>query len=549
MTDHAESELVEKGACADCGSSDACATYSDSHTHCFSCGKTRQGDSSTTLHTARPRAHAGLLDGDYRDITKRGITEETCRKFGYRVGVTTSGKTAQLADYRDANRTLVAQKVRTSTGGVKGFTIVGDAKAMTLYGQHLWRGKGRRIVVTEGEIDALSVGQAFGLTWDVVSLPNGAAAAAKAIKASLEFLEGYDEVVLWFDSDQPGVDATAECVGLFTPGRCKIASHPTLKDANEVLLAEGVKAVCNVVYNAKVYRPDGIVTLDEIEDRVMADPEMGRPWPFKGLSEATYGRRLGDVIGLGAGTGVGKTDFFTTCIAHDVMQLGITTGVIYLEQNVAETGKRIAGKIAGKRFHVPDGSWTKDELRAAWGRLKATGKLHLYDAFGALDWSLLKAKIRYMVTSLGCEHIYLDHMTALAAAEDDERKALEKIMAECASMAQELHFVLHYVSHLATPEGKPHEEGGRVMIRHYKGSRALGFWSHFMLALERDQSDQSDAGKVTTLRVLKDRFTGQATGMTFGLAYDGVTGLLTECPIPSKDDPMTADESGDDCPF
>jgi twinkle protein len=52
--------------------------------------------------------------------------------------------------------------------------------------------------------------------------------------------------------------------------------------------------------------------------------------------------------------------------------------------------------------------------------------------------------------------------------------------------------MLTFVSHLATPEGKPHEEGGRVMIRHFKGSRAIGFWCHFMFGLERNQQDQDD---------------------------------------------------------
>ena len=545
MTDYPDSELVGKGPCSDCGSSDACATYDDGHTHCFSCGVTKPGDGSAIAH--KPRLAAGLIEGgEFEALVKRGITEEACRKFGYRVGRDKRGAKVQIAEYRDDDGNIVAQKIRDSA---KKFAFLGEPKGVQLFGQHIWRGTGRRIVVTEGEIDALSVGMAFGLTWDVVSLPNGASHAAKAIKNSLQFLQGYDEVVLWFDGDEPGREAAAACAPLFAPGRCKVASHPVLKDANEVLLAEGIKAVCNVVFNAKIFRPDGIVTLDEIEARVMADPEMGRPWPFAGLSEVTFGRRLGDVIGLGAGTGIGKTDFFTECISHDVMSLGITTGVIYLEQNVAETGKRIAGKIAGKRFHVPDGSWTKPELLTAWQSLKATGKLHLYDSFGALDWETVKAKIRYMVVSLGCEHIYLDHMTALAAAEDDERKALEKIMAEAASMAQELRFVLHYVSHLATPEGKPHEEGGRVMIRNFKGSRALGYWSHFMLGMERDQSDQSEAGRITTLRVLKDRYTGQATGKTFGLAYDATTGRMSECALPSDNDPMTTPEPDDDVPF
>jgi twinkle protein len=53
-------------------------------------------------------------------------------------------------------------------------------------------------------------------------------------------------------------------------------------------------------------------------------------------------------------------------------------------------------------------------------------------------------------------------------------------MKEMAALANELQIIILFVSHLTTPEGKPHEEGGRVTIRHFKGSRAIGFWSHFM---------------------------------------------------------------------
>jgi twinkle protein len=124
---------------------------------------------------------------------------------------------------------------------------------------------------------------------------------------------------------------------------------------------------------------------------------------------------------------------------------------------------------------------------------------------------------------------YLDHLTALAAAEDDERTALERITSEMAMLAKELQIVIHFVSHLATPEGKPHEEGGRVMIRHFKGSRAIGFWSHYMIGLERDQqaADETERQR-TTVRLLKARFDGSKTGSTFFLGYDTTTGRLAE---------------------
>jgi twinkle protein len=137
-----------------------------------------------------------------------------------------------------------------------------------------------------------------------------------------------------------------------------------------------------------------------------------------------------------------------------------------------------------------------------------------------------------MVLALGCRDIFLDHLTALAASiDDDERKAIDKIMAELGTLVQQLDITIHYISHLATPEGKSHEEGGRVQERHFRGSRSIAYWSNFLFGLERDK--QNTEG-VTTFRVLKDRYTGDANGVTFGLAYDRERGRMVECELASN---------------
>lgn len=521
-----DSEFVKHLPCPACGSSDANALFTDGHTHCFACGKTVQGDG--TSNTTRKERHmsAEFLEGDIIPLPKRHLSLATCQKFGYAVGKNKHGQSVQIATYANEEGEVVAQKLRDAS---KNFVVVGSGgHSMPLFGQHLWPTSGQRICITEGEIDAMSLSQSFGNSWPVVSLPNGAQAAKKAIARNLQWLLGYTQIVLCFDMDEPGRAAAAECAPLFPPGRCAIAQYP-LKDANEMLVAGRVKELVSAVYQARTYRPDGIVTLAEIEERVLAKPTPGRPWPFEGLTKATFGRRPGDVIGLGAGSGVGKSDFLAQCVAYDVMELGVPTATLFLEQAVGETGRRIAGKIAGKRFHVPNDGWTEEELRETWGRLKAANKLHLYDSFGAMDWKTIEGTIRYLAAAEGVQHFYLDHLTALAAAEDDEKKALEKIMAEVASLAQSLGIIIHYVSHLATPEGKPHEEGGRVMAKHFKGSRAIAFWSHLLLGLERDTQNP---GSPTVLRCLKDRYTGQATGRTWGLQYNATTGLLSECELP-----------------
>lgn len=460
-----------------------------------------------------------ITSEDIAALPKRGISEDTARKFGYAT-VHYRGKWWQVAQYR-RDGSIVAQHLRSPD---KDFTWVGDSKNLELFGQHLWS-PSKMVVITEGEIDCLTVSQLQNNKWPVVSLPNGAGNAKKSLSANLEWLEQFEQIILMFDMDEPGRKAVEDCAPLFSPGKCKIA-HLPYKDANECLLKGQGAAVVSAIWNAKEYRPDGLVSIDDILEDVAKPIERGLSWCFKTLDEATFGRRYGEVYGLGAGTGVGKTDVLTQQIAYDITELGLHVGCIFLEQKPAETAKRIAGKIKGRRFHVPDGSWEIAELKEALAGM--AGRVTFYDNFGSTDWDQVAAKIRFMAVAQGIRVFYLDHLTAMADT-SAERESLEQTMKEMAGLANELQIIITFVSHLATPDGKPHEEGGHVAIRHFKGSRAIGFWSYFMFGLERNQQAEiEEARQTTTFRILKDRYTGQATGLTFQLRYDRASGRLYE---------------------
>jgi twinkle protein len=456
-------------------------------------------------------------EAEVRGLTARGISEDTCRFYGVRVGPL-QGKQQHLYPYiKDG--TVVAVKCRDAQ---KDFKFLGDAKHPPLFGQHLW-GSGKKIVITEGEIDALSVGQLQNCKWPTVSVPNGAQGAKRDLARQMEFLNGFEEIVLMFDGDEPGQKAAIECAELFPPGKCKIATLP-LKDANDCLMVGKGADVIQAIWNARPYRPDGIVGISDLYDELDKTIEQGLPWFLEQLTKLTYGRRYGELYAFGAGTGIGKTDFLTQQIAYDVETLKLKVGLVFLEQQPKETAARIAGKLKGKRFHVPDGSWTREERLDAVKELE--GKVYLYDSFGETSWEVVSAKIRYMAHAENIRVFYVDHLTAMADT-SDERGSLEQIMKEMAGLANELKVMIHFVSHLSTPDGKSHEEGGHVSIKNFKGARAIGFWSFFMFGLERDQqSEDEEERQTTTFRILKDRYTGQATGQLIKLGYDRITGRL-----------------------
>lgn len=488
-----------------------------------------------------------LLDGDYSALMKRGITEETCRRAGYMTG-TMYGKGVQITNIRDSvTNEVVAQKWRDKD---KNFGWTGDTKTDELYGMHLWRNTGaRKIVITEGEIDFLSVFQLQDYQWPVVSITKGAQGAKKQLQKNLAKLDKFKEIVLLFDNDEAGREAAAECAPMFPPGRCMV-SFTALKDANEMLMAKRGDEVIKAIWDAKVYRPDGLVTIKDIRSRILNPPEMGLPWFSQKLTDLTYGRRWGEVYGWGAGSGNGKTDLFAEQIRYDIVELELACAVFSFEQDPAETGKRVAGKYASKRFHVPAefAGWKQEELESTLDVLEAGGKFILYDSFGATEWDLIRANIRFLHHAEGVKIFYIDNLTALVADENDELAAFKKIMSEMAGLAKELKVIINYVSHLATPtEGPPHENGGVVQQRHFRGSRVIAYWSNFLFGLERDQSEEDDELQRTmTLRCVKDRNTGQASGKKLFFLYDHGTGRLNEIDKPKEKSPFDGTDANED---
>jgi twinkle protein len=447
------------------------------------------------------------------------ISEETCRQFGVRIGQY-AGKKAHMYPYiKDGE--VVACKVR---GPNKEFSFLGDAKHPPMFGQNLWD-KGKKIIVTEGEIDALTVSQLQGGKWPVVSVPNGAQGAKKDMARQMEFFEKFEEIILMFDMDEPGREASKACAELFPPGKAKIASLP-LKDPNDCLKAGKGAEVIQAIWNAKAYRPDGIVGVSDVLADLSKVVEEGLPWFLPTLTELTFGRRYGEIYGLGAATGAGKSDFMVQQVAYDITVLKQKVGVIFLEQMPKETVSRIAGKVKGKRFHIPNGDWTLEERAEAAKELD--GSLFMYDSFGHSEWETVASKMRYLAHAEGVRIFYLDPLTAMVDTMN-ERESLETMMKALAGLANELRIMVTFVSHLSTPESGSHENGAQVSAKHFKGSRAISFWSFGLFGLERNQqAEDMEERTTTTLRVIKDRMTGNSTGHTLALGYDRNTGLIYE---------------------
>jgi twinkle protein len=531
MSEWAETHLP----CPSCGSSDALSINTKGWGTCFSCDKKFPPEMKSWEGEKMAHNSSVVHDLQYETLTKRGITTETCRRYKYGIY---QGR--QYATYTDATGQITGQKVRDKD---KNFTVLGDI-SNKLFGQNLGRKGGKMIVITEGEIDAMSVSQAMGNTWPAVSVPSGAQSADKAIAANLEYLESYDKVILCFDGDKPGRDAVEKCVALFSPGKAHITDLGSYKDANEMLQGAGASALRNAIWEAKEWRPDGVVNLAELKDRIAEPLEMGTQYPWEGLNNLLFGFRPQELITWTAGTGVGKTAVVSELVYHLITN-GKKVGIVYLEEGVARAGKRIVGLHMNKPLHLPGVEYDEEEFDAAFAATLGQGRLVAYDHFGSLNEDVLLNRIRYMVKGLHCDVVVLDHISMVVSGADldaDERRMLDHTMTSLRSLTQETGASFHVVSHLRRGMGKAHEEGGQVSLSHLRGTQAIAQLSDAVVALERNQQADTDAERNTTIvRVLKNRYAGM-TGKAASLYFNHKTGRL-------EDVTGTEEMTDDECPF
>lgn len=520
------SEYLYKTSCPHCGSSDANAVYSDGHHYCFSCTAYTHGED--TDQGAKPMNPQLIPFGENQSLPKRGLTEETCRKYKYSLGEY-NNQPVQIATYCDIAGNPVAQKLRFKN---KDFKFIGDTKAAGLYGQHLWKEGGKMLVITEGEIDCLSISQAQGNRFPCVSVGTGAAGAKKAIANNLEFVESFERVIIMFDNDQAGMDAAKDVASILSVGKAAICTLP-LKDANEMLVSGKQAQLIDAMWQAKTYRPDGIIAGTDLWEIVSTDDNTETVmYPFDGLNQKTLGMRRGELVTITAGSGVGKTQICRE-IAYHLLREDQTIGYIALEESTKRTALGLMGLDVNVPLHIDKEGIDETILKSAFDNTVGNGKVYLYDHFGSIATDNLLNKVRYLAK--GCEvgWVILDHLSIVVSSQDegDERKAIDSIMTKLRSLCEETGIGIILVSHLKKPSGdKGWEDGLQISLNSLRGSAGIAQLSDICIGVERNQ--QGENPDVSTIRVLKNRFCGD-TGIATYVHYNKTTGRMTEVQDPT----------------
>jgi len=522
-----ESEFIRHLSCAVCGSRDANSLYSDGHTFCFVCETVT--NENQKVHKHQMNSHVSFK-GSAQRLHKRNIDEETNEFYKiYR-----DGETLRFPYYTH-DGILKGFKVKTKS---KDFYYEGESTD-TFFGQHKFPSTGKRIILSEGELDAASIRSAFG-SWPICSLPHGAASAKKDVKKQIPFLQGYDEIVLFFDNDDAGRKATEEVCSILPPGKVKIARLDQYKDASDALQAEDTQSIRKAIWDAQDYRPDGIVDGKSLFD-VVTTPNQPclYKYEFDGLNKKLGGIRHSELLTITGPTGGGKTTFVRQ-LASYLLNQGERVGFLGLEESNRRTALGLMSASLGKPFHLKE--YEKEELEDAYSKTIANWNLYLFDGFGSFQCDLIYNRIEYLATGLDCKIIFLDHLSILISGlkeVKDERRLIDQVMTDLRSLVERTGITLFLVSHLRRggSDSKSAEEGGRVSLASLRGSHSVSQISDSVITLEADSQKRDDGGN-TTLRVLKNRYSGQV-GVASTLNYNSETCKFEEVGIEPEFNPST----------
>jgi twinkle protein len=379
------------------------------------------------------------------------------------------------------NGELALAKARKAEDGAAPKPTAANCEPI-LFGWQAVPADAREIIITEGEIDAMSWA-AYGFVAMSVPFGGGKGAKQKWIESEYDRLERFERIYISTDMDKVGEEAAEEIASRLGRHRCVRVSLPR-KDANECLV-DGVTQVemAQCLVNAANLDPEGLRRAGDFL------PEVTRLfWPDHGERvgyTCPYGKlgdklifRPGEVTLWTGASGAGKSQLLSDCMVHWIDE-GSRVCLSSLEMKPAQTLKRMI-KQAGN---------VDRPTEPFIGQLLSfldTGLL-LYEKVGKAGVEGLLQIFDYARAKYGCDQFVIDSLMRLGIAGDDYN-GQEKAMFLLIDWAIKNNVHLHLVAHARKGEkgqGAPETED-------IKGAMEIGANAFNILSVWRNRRLEDD---------------------------------------------------------
>lgn len=520
-----------------CKSSDARRLYEEGTSFCFSCNSffPKNHDPNAEI---KPRTQKledpGVKLAEVQNYVSKGfkerdITKVICEFFNVKVSFNESGEID--AHYYPYNN-QTGYKCRKLP---KKFTWIGTPAGDGLFGKDLFNGGGKRVIITEGEIDALSIAQAsydkYNKIYPVVSIPS-ATSAEKALLDNRDWLRSFKEVVLCLDHDERGNEAVQKAIRIIGIDKVRIWNPGNYKDPNEVLLAQGSQGLLQLVWDAQPWSPAGIISKEDIWKQIVdrnTIPCVPYPPCLAGVNTKLKGMRLGEITLFISGTGSGKSSLMREIMLHILDTTKSKIGIISLEESPGETGIKLAGMALERNPQNEEIS--NEDLKIGFDKVFGDDRVIVLDHQGSISDDTIVDQLEYMAL-IGCEYLFIDHITILVSEGAEGKtgnEAIDLVMNHLLRLVKRHPVWIGLVSHLrkVMTGKKSFEEGKLPTMDDIRGSGSIKQISFDILGFARDMSAVDEITRNSiAISVLKSRTVG-LTGPVAGAFYDQKTGRLS----------------------
>lgn len=552
--------------CDKCGSSDGKAIYKDGSHYCWVCkDKSLSEDYKDHLDSKKRKGKVKKVkeveDMEVKPSTKPALTKEEQQEFksetstkgkGFR-GIRDEFNTMFNVRYSYSEETgevieqaytctqageLVGYKIREVP---KNFYSKGRTGAdCELFMQFKFNRGGRYVIITEGELDALSAYQMFadynktkGDYETAVVSPTTGANSHKQIAAQYKFFDSFEQIIVAYDSDKAGQDAVETIVKVLPKGKVKIMSM-RYKDANEYLQKGEEKAFISDFYNAKAYVPVGVLPSSGLYDRILNQSSVAKiPFPpFMGELNDLFigGMPLGHIINIAADTGIGKTTLVNEMIYYWIFNSPHMIGIVSMELDAGQYGEALLSRHIEKKLAlIPSQEEKLAFLRS--DKVKAQAQDLMLDSSGNSRFYLLdnrdgsvddiKDTIEELVVGCGAKVIVLDPLQDILDGLGNEEQAEFMKWAKGFMKSHSVTFV--FINHMRkTPAG----QNGADSEQNIMGSSTIIKSASANILLKRDKMAEDELTRNSTeISVTKNRVCG-LTGPAGSIYYDNTTHTL-----------------------
>ena len=364
------------------------------------------------------------------------------------------------------------------------------------------------LLVVEGEIDCLSVIEA-GYS-NVVSIPNGCA-NSQWIQYNWEWLEQFDKIILWFDSDEAGIKARNDILyrlGTWRTYYIEINPEDTtpngarIKDANEVLYFKGKDRVLQYINKPLEIPVENVSDLSKAEDFDIEHAE-GLYTGIKELDDQIYKLTFGTLNIITGKSGEGKSVFVNQVAICQAVQQGYDVFVFSGElpapilRNWVETNMIGREYITMKDGHVRVFNPEQRKLMQNW----YAGKVLVYDDDYNTTATALLNKMEELARKCGTKVFLIDNlmMIDLECNEESRLQAEKEFVNKLIFFAKKYNVLVFLVAH-------PRKTGEiRVTKEDIAGSGNIVNLAHMVFSVHRYTAKEKEGETNTRNQYIKGK--------------------------------------------